>query len=473
MSDLLVDLSQNPLFKQTVKNLGLPIPTPQKLARPRGPWVDRPLHDKVVVVRAAGELEGALAETLTRAGANPHVIGERTEAWRAAGEAYGRPARFFDVGEIPEGLRAAALVLDATGLANPADLRALYDFFHPWIGGLRSCGRIVVLGRPPLELSEPLAAAAAGALEGFIRSVAKEIGRKGSTAHVVYVSQGAEPRVEPLLRFLLSDRAAFLSGQPWYVTKSAKLTPAPTTRVLDGKAALVTGAARGIGAATAKLLADEGAHVICLDRPGDEAYASKVAREIGGSTLMVDITDPEAGEVIAREISARFGKLDVLVHNAGITRDKTLGRMKPEWWDMAVDVNLGAITRINEVLLKEHIASHGRVICLSSVAGLAGNVGQTNYAASKAGLVGYVRAMAPSLAKRGVTINAVAPGFIETRLTAAIPVVTREVGRRLSALGQGGLPSDVGELISFLASPGAAGITGQVMRACGGMFIGA
>jgi 3-oxoacyl-[acyl-carrier protein] reductase len=234
----------------------------------------------------------------------------------------------------------------------------------------------------------------------------------------------------------------------------------------------VTGAARGIGAATAELLAAEGATVVCLDRPGDEDATSAVAQKVGGVPLMVDITASDAAERIAEALKSGFGGVDIVIHNAGITRDKTLARMKPEWWDQAVDVNLGAVLRINDRLFKGILKDGGRVVCLSSVAGLAGNVGQTNYAASKAGLVGYVKS-AQTLAARGIAINAVAPGFIETRLTRAIPVVTREAGRRMSALGQGGEPQDVAELITFLSTPGAAGTTGQVIRACGGMFLGA
>ena len=240
---------------------------------------------------------------------------------------------------------------------------------------------------------------------------------------------------------------------------------------MENRLALVTGAARGIGAATARLLAAEGAHVICLDRPGDEDVTSRIANEVGGTPLMADITADDAVSLIQNALGGR--KLDILIHNAGITRDKTLARMRPDWWDQAVDVNLGAVIRINEQLFDSHLADNARVVCLSSVAGLAGNVGQTNYAASKAGIVGYVRSAAPKLAKRGVAINAVAPGFIETRLTQAIPVVTREAGRRMCALGQGGEPHDVAELISFLATPGGGCLTGQVMRACGGMFLGA
>jgi 3-oxoacyl-[acyl-carrier protein] reductase len=243
---------------------------------------------------------------------------------------------------------------------------------------------------------------------------------------------------------------------------------------LEGKVALVTGAARGIGEATVRLLADEGAHVICLDRPDDDVLCSKVAREIGGSVLLADVTDPNAPKLIADTIKAKHGGVDIVVHNAGVTRDKTLAKMTPQLWDSAVDINLGAVTRITAALIDGGLLrDDGRVVCLSSVAGLAGNVGQTNYAASKAGIVGFVRHAGGTLAARGITVNAIAPGFIETRLTAAIPVMIREVGRRLSNLGQGGQPRDVAEAITFLATPAAAGINGSVLRVCGGAFIGA
>jgi 3-oxoacyl-[acyl-carrier protein] reductase len=243
------------------------------------------------------------------------------------------------------------------------------------------------------------------------------------------------------------------------------------TTVLAGRTAAVTGAARGIGAATARLLAAEGAYVLCLDRPADDGPTSQLAREIGGTAVLVDITAADAPAQIAEAVKAAGG-VDIVVHNAGITRDKTLARMSEEQWDQALAVNLGAVVKINDALDKQ-IRQGGRIITLSSVAGIAGNVGQTNYSASKAGLIAYVKALSERLAGRGITVNAIAPGFIETRLTAAIPMAIREAGRRLSALGQGGLPEDVGNAITFLASPGAQGITGSVLRVCGGALIGA
>jgi 3-oxoacyl-[acyl-carrier protein] reductase len=362
-------------------------------------------------------------------------------------------------------------VLDATGIADASGLRALYDFFHAHVGRLGRSGRVLVLGRP--GAAGPEAAAAQSALDGFVRSVAKEMGRRGVTSNLVLVAKGAEPRLAGVLRFLLSPRSAFITAQPVVVTAEARAIAEPAfVRPLEKKVALVTGAARGIGAATAKALAREGAHVICLDRPADDAPTSQLAREIGGTPLLLDMTADDAPARIVAAVKGKGG-LDIVVQNAGITRDKTIARMKPELWDQVLDVNLGAVLRTTAALSKDGMKDGGRVVCLASIAGIAGNVGQTSYAASKAGIIGFVRALAPELAARGITVNAIAPGFIETRLTAAIPPAIREAGRRLSALGQGGLPDDVAEAITFLASPGSQGITGRILRVCGGAFLGA
>jgi 3-oxoacyl-[acyl-carrier protein] reductase len=334
-------------------------------------------------------------------------------------------------------------------------------------------GRVAILGRTPGACDSAASAAVQSALEGFSRSLAKEIGKKGATADLLRVGFGAELALAPLLRFFLSPRSAFISAQ----VLSIEVTPEnpaawPLIRPLASKVALVTGAARGIGQATAELLAGEGAHVICLDRPQDGQAAQQLAKQIGGSALLFDLGEAGAAGGLAQAIREKHGGLDVLVHNAGITRDKTLQRMSTAQWDQALDVNLGAVLRIDEAL-GGLLRDGGREICLTSVAGIAGNVGQTNYAAAKAGLIGYVKRRAADLSARRITVNAVAPGFIETRLTSAMPVFVREAGRRLSALGQGGQPRDVAEAITFLASPGAAGITGSVLRVCGGGFIGA
>ena len=474
MTDLLLE-NQN--ARKLIKTLGLPIPVPEQLARAKGPYEERPLDDKTVLVGGAGGLQGVLAQILTKAGATPWVVGESDDVlgpYSGPGEAWARTPRRVEPGDAPEGERVDAIVFDGTGLDTPDDLRQLYDFMHPWIRRLNRSGRVVIIGRPAATAKKPSRAATRAGLEGFTRSLAKEIGGNGSIANSVFIDEGAEERLAPVLRFLLSPRAAFISCQPFHVSVNAKGEEAPETHVLGGKVALVTGAARGIGEATAELLAAEGAHVVCLDRPADDGPCSQVAQRIGGSTLLVDITDEDAPSRIASELKERFGGVDIVVHNAGVTRDKTLGRMKEDAWDMAVDINLGAVIRITDRLLEDAVLRPGgRIICLSSVSGIAGNRGQTNYSASKAGIVGFVEALANKVGKKGITVNAIAPGFIETRLTSAMPVAIREAARRLSALGQGGKPEDVGQAITFLATPGAVGLTGQTVRVCGGALVGA
>ena len=164
------------------------------------------------------------------------------------------------------------------------------------------------------------------------------------------------------------------------------------------------------------------------------------------------------------------GGLDIAVHNAGVTRDKTLKNMKPELWDMTLGINLAAVANLCEGITMN---SNGRIVLLSSIAGIAGNMGQTNYSASKAGVIGLTEALGPKLARRGIAVNAIAPGFIETRLTNAIPAATREVARRLNSLSQGGLPEDIAEVATYLSSPGAAAHCGTVIRVCGGNLVGA
>jgi 3-oxoacyl-[acyl-carrier protein] reductase len=195
---------------------------------------------------------------------------------------------------------------------------------------------------------------------------------------------------------------------------------------------------------------------------------------VRGEALQVDLTSDGAPRTLADHLVARHGGLDVIVHNAGITRDKTLGRMSAEQWDAVLAVNLLAPQRLNATLLEEKLfRADGRIIGVSSIAGIAGNRGQTNYATSKAGVIGLVQAQARALRKWNITVNAVAPGFIETAMTAAMPMLVREVGRRLNSLSQGGLPVDVAETVAWLASPGSTGVTGNVVRVCGQSLLGA
>lgn len=474
MSDFLLELGRNPAAKRLIQSAGLPIPMPEALARPKGAYPERPLEDRNVLVAGKGALGNVIARALVTAGANPLIASDDlAPAFADPGEAYGRRARVVPA-SAAESEKVHALVLDATGFSSIDDLRELYGFFHAWVGRIGRSGRAVIVGRPHDTAGSTGEAAARAALDGFTRSLAKEIGRKGATANLILVEEGADERAGAVLRFLLSPASAFISAQPLRVSARVPFDGvAPSSRSLEGKVALVTGAARGIGAATAERLALEGARVACLDRPDDAGPLSQVARSIGGAALAFDVTDPKAPEAIAEALTRDFGGVDIVVHNAGITRDKTLARMSDKLWDITIDVNLGAVERIHKALAGGPLRDGGRVVCLSSIAGIAGNMGQTNYAASKAGIIGLVRRLSSELAGRGITVNAIAPGFIETRLTAAIPVVIREFGRRLSALGQGGQPEDVANAITFLSTPGAAGLTGNVLRVCGGALIGA
>ncbi|MBT9561061.1 MAG: 3-oxoacyl-ACP reductase [Myxococcales bacterium] len=486
MNDILLEIAKNPRARDLVKSLGLPLPIPEPLKRLKSPAPARLLDGKNVAFHASGHavLNQVVARTLATEGANPFLAGDggAFEHFAGVGEAFGRrPQRLPEpAGESPDAkpegppLRLDAVVLDATGFRQTADLRALYDVFHPLMGSLAKCGRLIVLGRTldDPELSVP-AMATQGALDGFIRSAAKEIGKRGATALLIRIDPGAEARLPGTLTFALSAASAYVTGQILTVSATAAELPS-TGRRLDGKVALVTGAARGIGESTARILAAEGASVVVLDRPDDDGPTSKLAREIGGFPLLEDITSDGAGARIEAAIRARYGRLDIVVHNAGITRDKTLARMRPDHWDSAIAVNLSAVLDTTEHLLASGlIADGGRIIGLSSIAGIAGNMGQTNYAASKSAIVRFVAALAPRVASRGITVNAIAPGFIETRLTAAIPIAIREVARRMNSLGQGGQPEDIGQAVAFFASAASQGVTGQTLRVCGGSLVGA
>ncbi|MGW0909298.1 3-oxoacyl-ACP reductase [Streptomyces sp. NPDC002853] len=368
----------------------------------------------------------------------------------------------------PDSSRLTAIVVDATGIHDTSGLALVHAALHPVVRSVAENGRVVVLGAP-VSASDHHQAAAQQALEGFVRSLGKELG-KGRTATLVRMRSAAA--AESTLRFLLSPRSSYVSGQVIEVGE-AEQTPCDWTRPLSGRTALVTGAARGIGEAVAEVLARDGARVVVLDVPSAQADLVRVADRLGGTALPLDITADDTGERMASALAP--GGLDILVHNAGITRDRKLANMPADRWNPVLDVNLTSVLRTTDALLKSGTLNRGgSVVATASIAGIAGNVGQTNYAASKAGVIGLVRALAPkALAEYGVTVNAVAPGFIETKMTAAVPLLIREAGRRMNSLGQGGLPVDVAETTAWLASPASAGVNGQVLRVCGQSLLGA
>jgi 3-oxoacyl-[acyl-carrier protein] reductase len=367
-----------------------------------------------------------------------------------------------------------ALVFDASGISSCERLRDAWAFFHPSIRRLRRSGRVIVLATPPADCVSPAQAIAQRALEGLVRSIGKEV-KSGATAQLIQVAPGGEDWLESTLRFYLSPKSAYVSGQVVRVgSPVASEQDVDWDRPLHGKVALVTGAARGIGASIADVLARDGAHVVGLDVPGLSDELTRVVGSIGGSSLLLDITADDAPARIASHLLDARGGVDVVVHNAGVTRDKTLGRMTEDLWSTVIDVNLVAPQRIDKELFgREVVRPNGRIVSVASISGIAGNSGQANYATSKAGVIGIVETWARELGERAVTINAVAPGFIETAMTAAMPFAIREAGRRMNSLSQGGLPVDVAETIAWFANPGSAGVNGNVVRVCGQSLLGA
>ena len=371
----------------------------------------------------------------------------------------------------------AGLVFDATSFKRPEDLVALYEFFNPVVRNVMASGRIVVLGTTPEETGSVEERIAQRALEGFTRSLGKEM-KRGSTVQLVYVSPDADAGasgLESTLRFVLSAKSAYVDAQVFRVGAGPATAPSSWDRPLEGKLAVVTGAARGIGAEIAAVLARDGAHVICCDIPAAGESLSATANKVGGTSLPLDVTAADAAEVLAKHVTERHdGTIDILVHNAGITRDKTLAGMDAARWESVMAVNLIAPERITAELAEKGVLGEGsRVVGVSSMAGIAGNRGQTNYAASKAGVIGFVNGASAELASKNITVNAVAPGFIETQMTAAIPFATREAGRRMNSLQQGGLPVDVAETIAYFANPASSSVTNNVIRVCGQSLLGA
>ena len=444
MSDRYQGFVSSPIGKQIVKVLGLPTPT--RLERYRA---GDPLVTGAVVVGGTGRLAARLPAVLDG-------LGIAVTTTTADGERY------------------KALVFDATGITDASGLVALRDFFAPLLRSLETCPRVVVLGTPPESVtgSERVAQRA---LEGFTRSLGKEVGR-GGTVQLVHVAQGAEDAVASTLAFLLSPKSAYVSGQVVRIGAHGATTAEPVadwSRPLAGKVALVTGASRGIGEQIARVLHRDGATVVGVDVPQAASELQALMRELDGDHLVLDITAKDAPQRIAHHLRTHHGGVDVVVHNAGITRDKKLANMAADRWDSVIAVNLVAPERITRVLLDEGVVNdNGRVVGVASIAGIAGNVGQTNYAASKAGVIGLVDSLADEL-DRGITVNAVAPGFIITAMTAAVPFATREVGQRLNAMSQGGLPVDVAETIAWYANPASTAVNGNVVRVCGQMMLGA
>ena len=447
MSDVYQGFTRTPIGKVLVKNLGLPAPTPLERYT-----AGDPLVDGTVLVGGRGRLAESLTGLLGTLGIT-------------AAEA------------LAEGAKAKGLVFDATGLTSSAELVALRDFFQPVLRSLETCPRVVVLGTPRSSSRAP-----SGSPSGRWRASPAASARRSAAAAPSSSSTSPRARRRPppaRSGFLLSPKSAYVSGQVVRIgahgDSTASDVPAVADRLvpLAGKVALVTGASRGIGEQIARVLHRDGATVVGLDVPQAASELQALMKELDGDWLTLDITGKDAPQRIAQHLKDKHGGVDVVVHNAGITKDKKLANMDDARWEAVIAVNLTAPERITRELLdQEVIRARGSIIGVASIAGIAGNVGQTNYAASKAGVIGFVDSLADDLAD-GITVNAVAPGFIITQMTAAVPFATREVGQRLNAMSQGGLPVDVAETVAWYADPSSSLVNGNVVRVCGQMMLGA
>lgn len=446
MSDKYLEFANSSIGKSIVSILGLP--KPPRLARENA---DNPHYLSGSLL--FGSTTGALYGTQVK-------------------QSLGATALEF----VNQDTQSCHLVFDASGIRSTDQATELYQFFHNNIAKLPRCGRVVIIGQQPSNINNVEHAIAQRGLVGFMKSVAKEIARKGATANLIFLNGFGHKGLAAPLRFLLSAGCAYTNGQIVDLTTPVSdiLPENNWQQPLARRSVVVTGAARGIGLAMSQVLARDGAKVIGVDVPQASEQLEKGMSDIDGIALALDITADDAPQRLVDCCAQQQQRLLGLVHNAGITRDKMLSRMTEQQWQLLMDINIGSIQKINQAFLATQMLDQGgRIIGVASISGIAGNLGQSNYAYSKSAVIGMVDSMASVCAERGITINAVAPGFIETKMTAAIPFATRQFGRRLCSLSQGGLPQDVAEVVAFFASPQASGVNGNTVRVCGQNLMGA
>ena len=476
MTDSYLTFANSKLGSRIAATLGLPRPVVLERFRSHHPVIEGE-----VLVGACAQTQGLSQLVEVFKSLQVDTVAHDVPAWtRLCNEAGVMSGRWRVDGQ--PGAPVKALVYDATSVQNPSQVQSLYQFLRDTVRSVLPCGRVILLGRWPGHCTDVLQAAAQRGLEGLMRSLAKEV-KRGIAVQLIQLDDDAHGALEGCLRFFLSPRSAYVSGQvvrlqgttpvTAQAPASSSLTLSKGAQPLAGKRLLVTGASRGIGAAIVETLSRDGAQVVCLDVPAAAEALHAVAERVGGVALPLDVTDPHTPPQLVAQALAQGG-WDGVVHNAGITRDKTIAKMPEHGWQSVVQVNLQSQWAITQALLEARaLKPLARVVCVSSIAGMAGNVGQTNYAFSKAGVIGLVQSLAPRLAANGMAINAVAPGFIETQMTAAIPLAIREAGRRMNSMGQGGQPVDVAETIAWLVSAASSGVNGQVIRVCGQSWLGA
>jgi 3-oxoacyl-[acyl-carrier protein] reductase len=439
------DYLQNATLRSLLKTLNIPVPVPPILKRNLAAFSEDELQAKKVAV--AGYEIDFLHQL-------QHTLHGKTAA-----------ATIYDSS-------IDGLVVSCVGIKDIEGLEDLYTSVKNTVSKIAANGRVVIVSK--IDNSTALSYTVQRSIDGFSRALSKEIGgKKGVTVNQLKITSDVVT-VENVVNassFFLSDKSSFITGQVVEMNNNSGISFSSPEQLLKGKIAIVTGGARGIGAAAARTLHREGAKVIIVDVPSSKEDAEKLAAEIDGDVLLEDITNEKATADIQKYVIDHYKGLDILVNNAGITRDKTIAKMNIDQWRAVLNVNLKAVVQLTETFIQKGFNENAKVVSLSSISGIAGNVGQTNYSLTKSGVIGFTQAIAASDKK--IFANAVAPGFIETKMTENLPFFIKEGGRRLSTLKQGGIPEDIAELIGFLVSPLSNGINGQCIRACGGSMIGA
>ena len=361
----------------------------------------------------------------------------------------------------------AGSLIDLRSVSDPPSLSEAKTLIKHKLDKLQKGGKLLLVGAQLSGLLPEKAIYQKG-LTGITKSLAKEIGHKGQTVNLIRVSESVDLSSLPLvISFFTSDRSSFITGQELLSVHSGN------NGSLGNATCIVTGGAGGIGLATTKRLAAEGAKVIIVDIPVMKDRAQHLLSD-KVTFIGADLTNPKDIETLRDKVKTDFGSVDVLINNAGITRDRTLKKMSDEFWDKVIDVNLMAVLNLSDSLLDQGLISEGgTIINTSSISGIAGNFGQTNYTATKAGVIEMARVYAKKLESKNITVNAIAPGYIQTDMVKTMPAMTRFMAERLTCLLQAGTTDDIAEGMAFLAHPESRGINGQVLRICGGSFLGA